>query len=54
MRHSPAPASTAAMSSSVMPGVPEMRRYRYIVAGSESDVVIVDPNDNAVVLVINE
>jgi hypothetical protein len=33
---------------------PELGRYRYIVAGGDSDVVIVDPNDNAVVLVINE
>lgn len=32
--------------------VPEVRRYRYIVSGD--DVVVVDPNDNGVVLVINE
>ena len=32
--------------------IPEVRRYRYIV--TDSDVVIVDPSDNAVVLVINE
>lgn len=32
--------------------VPEMQRYRYIVSGD--DVVVVDPSDNAVVLVINE
>ena len=32
--------------------VPEVRRYRYIVSGD--DIVLVDPNDNAVVLVINE
>jgi Protein of unknown function (DUF1236) len=36
----------------VLGRVPEVGRYRYIVAGS--DVAIVDPNDNAVVLVINE
>jgi len=32
--------------------IPEVRRYRYIV--TDSDVVVVDPSDNAVVLVINE
>lgn len=32
--------------------LPELRRYRYIVA--DGDVVIVDPNDHAVVLVIND
>jgi Protein of unknown function (DUF1236) len=32
--------------------VPEVRRFRYIVSGD--DIVLVDPNDNAVVLVINE
>ena len=32
--------------------VPDVRRYRYIVADGE--VIIVDPNDQAVALVINE
>lgn len=32
--------------------IPEVRRYRYIV--TDNDVVVVDPSDNAVVLVINE
>jgi hypothetical protein len=41
-----------AFPADVVGRVPEMGHYRYIVAGS--DVVIVDPNDNAVVLVINE
>jgi hypothetical protein len=41
-----------AFPADVLGRVPEMGRYRYIVAGR--DVVIVDPNDNAVVLVINE
>jgi len=41
-----------AFPTDVLERLPEMRRYRYIVAGS--DVAIVDPNDNAVVLVINE
>ena len=43
-----------AFPADVLRRLPEMGRYRYIVAGSDSDVVIVDPNDNAVVLVINE
>jgi Protein of unknown function (DUF1236) len=41
-----------AFPADVVGRVPEMGRYRYIVA--DSDVVIVDPNDNTVVLVINE
>jgi len=41
-----------AFPAEVLGRVPEVGRYRYIVAGG--DVVIVDPNDNAVVLVINE
>ena len=41
-----------AFPADVLGRVPEVGRYRYIVAGS--DVVIVDSNDNAVVLVINE
>ena len=41
-----------AFPADVLGRVPEMGRYRYIVTGS--DVVIVDPNDNAVVLVISE
>jgi hypothetical protein len=43
-----------AFPADVLRRLPEMGRYRYIVAGSDGDVVIVDPNDNAVVLVINE
>jgi Protein of unknown function (DUF1236) len=43
-----------AFPADVLRRLPEMGRYRYIVAGSDSDVVIVDPSDNAVVLVINE
>lgn len=38
----------------VLQRLPELGRYRYIVAGRDSDVAIVDPNDNAVVLIINE
>jgi hypothetical protein len=38
--------------SVVVERVPEVRRYRYIVAAD--DVAIVDPTDNAVVLVISE
>jgi hypothetical protein len=41
-----------AFPADVLERVPEVGRYRYIVAGN--DVVIVDANDNAVVLVINE
>lgn len=36
----------------VVERVPDVRRYRYIV--TETDVVVVDPDDHAVVLVINE
>jgi hypothetical protein len=43
-----------AFPEDVLRHLPVMGRYRYIVAGSDGDVVIVDPNENAVVLVINE
>lgn len=36
----------------VMVQIPEVRHYRYLVTGN--DVIIVDPNDHAVALVINE
>ena len=36
----------------VVDRVPGVRRYRYIVA--QDDIVIVDPNDHAVALVISE
>ena len=36
----------------VVERVPDVRRYRYIV--TENDIVLVDPNDHAVALVINE
>ena len=36
----------------VMGRVPDVRRYRYIV--TENDIVLVDPDDHAVALVINE
>ena len=41
-----------AFPADVLGRVSEVRRYRYIIAGN--DVVIVDPTDNGVVLVINE
>ena len=41
-----------AFPAEVVERVPDVRRYRYIVA--EDDVVIVDPNDHAVALVISE
>jgi hypothetical protein len=43
-----------AFPEDVLRRLPEMERYRYIIAGSDSAVAIVDPNDNAVVLVIDE
>ena len=36
----------------VVERVPDVRRYRYIV--TENDIVLVDPDDHAVALVINE
>jgi hypothetical protein len=36
----------------VVERVPDVRRYRYIV--TENDIVLVDPDDPAVALVINE
>ena len=41
-----------AFPDEIMERVPDMRRYRYIV--TENDLVIVDPDDYAVALVINE
>lgn len=41
-----------AFPDDVIERVPDMRRYRYIV--SDGEVVIIDPNDYAVALVINE
>ncbi len=41
-----------AFPDDIVERVPDMRRYRYIV--SEGDIVIVDPDDHAVALVINE
>jgi Protein of unknown function (DUF1236) len=38
--------------SEVVERVPDVRRYRYIV--TENDIVLVDPDDHAVALVINE
>ena len=38
--------------SDVVDQIPDVRRYRFLVTGN--DVVIVDPNDHAVALVINE
>jgi hypothetical protein len=38
--------------SDVMDQISDVRRYRFLVTGN--DVVIVDPNDHAVELVINE
>jgi len=43
-----------AFPQDVLRRLPEMERYRYIIAGADSAVAIVDPDDNAVVLVINE
>jgi hypothetical protein len=43
-----------ALPQDVLRRLPEMERYRYIIAGADSAVAIVDPDDNAVVLVINE
>jgi hypothetical protein len=43
-----------AFPEDVLRRLPEMERYRYIIAGSDSAVAIVDPDDNAVVLVITE
>jgi uncharacterized protein DUF1236 len=43
-----------AFPQDVLRRLPELERYRYIIAGSDSAVAIVDPDDNAVVLVINE
>ena len=43
-----------AFPQDVLRRLPEMERYRYIIAGGDSAVAIVDPDDNAVVLVINE
>ena len=36
----------------VIERVPDVRRYRYIV--TDTDIVLVDPDDRAVALVINE
>ena len=41
-----------AFPDDVVERVPDVRRYRYIV--TENDIVIVDPDDHAVALVINE
>jgi uncharacterized protein DUF1236 len=41
-----------AFPGEIVARVPEMDRYRFVVAGD--DVAVVDPRDNAVVLVINE
>ena len=43
-----------AFPQEVLRRLPELERYRYIIAGSDSALAIVDPDDNAVVLVINE
>ena len=41
-----------AFPGEVVARIPEVERYRYVVA--ENDVVIVDPTDRGVVLVIDE
>ena len=41
-----------AFPDEIVERVPDMRRYRYIV--TEGDIVVVDPDDHAVALVINE
>jgi len=50
----PPDAELLAFPQDVLRRLPELERYRYIIAGGDNAVAIVDPDDNSIVFVINE